>query len=133
MKTKTKRLIRTVLGVVVAIPLLGCPAAVVAVGAGAGFVWLNGQLEETIDRALPDVQKATEGALSDLELVGINATADKLKGEVSGRMADGTKVVVWLKAVDFESTKVTIRAGTMGDKSISLQVLRHIKKRLGIE
>ncbi len=128
-----KRLVRAVFGVLMAVPLLGCPAAVVAVGAGAGFVWLNGQLEETIDRALPDVQQAAEGALADLDLVGIDTTADKLKAEVSGRMADGTKVTVWLKAEDFQSTKVTIRAGAMGDKSVSLQVLRHIKKRLGIE
>jgi len=130
---RTTRLVRTVFAGLLAVPLLGCPAAVVAVGAGAGFVWFNGQLEETIDRALPDVQSAAEGALADLDLVGIATTADKLKAEVSGRMADGTKVTVWLKAVDFKSTKVTIRAGTVGDKAVSLQVLRHIKKRLGIE
>ncbi len=128
-----RRIVRIVLAALVAVPLSGCPAAVVAVGAGAGFVWLNGQLEETIDRALPEVQKATEAALAELDLVGIDSTADKLKADVSGRMADGTKVTVALKAVDFDSTKVSIRVGTVGDKSVSLQILRHIKKRLGIE
>ena len=127
------RLLRALGAVLLVTPLLGCPAAVVAVGAGAGFVWYNGQLQETVAKPLPEVEKAAEGALRELELSGIASTADKLKAEVSGRMADGTKVTVHLKAVSFDATEVTIRVGTVGDRAVSLQILRHIERRLGIE
>ena len=44
------------------------------------------------------------------------------------RMASGKKVRVKLKAVDFEQTKLRIRVGTVGDKTLSEQILRHIQK-----
>ena len=118
------------LSLVATIVLSGCAVAVVAAGAGAGYVWVSGMLQETLSAPLPRVERATRAALKDLELVGIHGRADKLKGKIKARMADGTKVVIWLKAVDFENTNVKIRVGNVGDKAISLQILRHIKQRL---
>ena len=42
----------------------------------------------------------------------------------------GTKVRVKLEALDFESTAIRIRVGTIGDRAVSLQLLRHIERRL---
>ncbi len=117
---------------VLVVPLSGCAVAVVAAGAGAGYVWVNGMLQETLSAPLPRVETATRAALQDLELVAIHGRADKLKGKIKAHMADGTKVVIWLKAVDFQTTNVKIRVGRVGDKAISLQILRHIKQRLGL-
>jgi hypothetical protein len=76
------------------------------------------------------VVNATNTALEDLELVGIDSTVDKLKGKITARMAVGTKVSIWLEAVDFDTTSIKIRVGTFGDRSVSLQVLRSIEKHL---
>ena len=122
----------TVLLLLPVLALSGCAAVVVggAAAAGAGYLWFNGNLEHTLDSALPKVEVATRQALEGLDLVGIETRADKLKGRVTARMADGTKVTVKLKAMDFETTSVRIRVGTFGDQAISEQILRHIERRL---
>lgn len=113
--------------------LSGCAAAVVgAAAAGAGYVWYQGALRSTVDAPLPEVGVATRKALDDLDFVGIYGRTDKLEGTVRSRMADGTKVTVKLKAADLDATEVTIRVGTIGDRSISRQVMRHIEDRLGV-
>ena len=112
--------------------LSGCAAAVVggAAGAAAGYVWVNGILKDSLPASLPRVETATKAAFEELGLVAVNSLADKLKAKITARMADGTKVRVQLKAIDFESTSIHIRVGALGDKAISEQVMRHIKKHL---
>jgi len=115
------RAVRTLLVATLIVTLAGCAAAVVgaALGAGAGYTWFNGNLQDTLARPLPAVERATRQALHDLELVGIHGRADRLKGKLKARMADGTRVTVWLKAVDFETTDIRIRVGTLGDRVAS--------------
>ncbi len=107
--------------------------AAVGAAAGATYVWVNGEVKATVAAALPDVETASRKALENLELTAVGSTADKLKGTVTGMMADGTKVRIKLKAVDFHSTEVKIRVGNVGDKTVSEQILRHIGRELGIE
>ncbi len=114
------------------LPLCSCAAVVVgaAAGAGAGYAWYSGNLKDTLDAALPKVDTVTRATLADLGMVGIEGAVDKLKGEITARMADGTQVRIWLKAVDFTSTEIKIRVGTLGDKAVSEQILRHVKRNL---
>ena len=115
------------------VPLGGCAVAAVGAAAGAAYVWINGELKSTVSAALPRVEEATKAVFDDLEFTAVEAVSDKLKGKVTAMMADGTDVVVRLKAVDFESTQVRIRVGKLGDKAVSEQIHRHLEKELGIE
>ncbi len=110
--------------------ILGCTSTFKGVEADPGFEFLRGQLRGTLDAPLPKVETAVKAAMEDLDFVGIDVVSDKLKGEVTARMADGTKVKVEIEAVDFESTDMKIKVGTWGDQSISVQILRHIRKKL---
>ena len=111
--------------------LLGCKSAVVTPeGTEANYSWAEGSLRAVVAGAMPEVIEATNDTLEDLDLVGIDSTVDKLKGKITARMAVGTKVTINLEAIDFESTSVKVRVGTFGDRSISLQILRNIEKRL---
>ena len=109
-----------------------CKSAVVTPdGTEANYSWIEGSLESTLAGPMPDVVNATTATLTDLELVGIDSTVDRLKGKITARMAVGTKVSINLEAVDFENTSIRIKVGTFGDRSIALQILRNIEKRLG--
>ena len=109
---------------------LGCTSAFKAVEADPGFQFLRGQLSGVLASPLPQVETAVTAAMEELDFVGVNVVSDKLKGTVTARMADGTKVKVKLEAQDFEATILKIKVGTWGDQSISVQILRHIQKKL---
>ena len=124
---KPSLLILLVVGVVA-----GCTSAVVTPeGTEANFSWVEGTLESLLAAPMPDVVDATTATLTDLELVAIDSTVDRLKGRITARMAVGTRVSIGLEAVDFESTSIRIKVGTFGDRSVALQILRNIEKRLG--
>jgi len=110
---------------------IGCKSTVVTPdGTEASFSKAEGVLRSAIGASMPDVVKATNDTLEDLELVGVDNTVDKLKGKITARMAVGTKVTINLEAIDFENTSIRIKVGTFGDRSISLQILRNIEKRI---
>lgn len=111
--------------------LVGCRSTVVTPeGTEAQYRRAERTLIAVLSGAMPEVVEATTATLKDLELVGVESTVDKLKGNITARMAVGTKVTIHLEAVDFTHTTVKIRVGTFGDKSVSLQILRNIEKRL---
>jgi hypothetical protein len=111
--------------------LVGCKSSVVTPdGTEASYSKAEGVLRAAIGGSMPDVVKATNDTLEDLELVGIDNTVDKLKGKITARMAVGTKVTINLEAMDFENTRIKIKVGTFGDRSISLQIFRSIDRRM---
>jgi len=119
-------LILLCLGVVV-----GCKSTVTTPEGGtAQYSTAEGVMRSTLAGDMPNVVDATTATLTDLELVGVDSTVDKLKGKITARMAVGTKVTINLEAVDFENTSIKIKVGTFGDRSISLQILRNIEERL---
>jgi hypothetical protein len=112
--------------------LVGCKTAVTTpAGNPATYSKAEGLLRSTLGGSVPDVVNATNATLEDLELTGVDSTVDKLKGRITARMAVGTKVSINLEAIDSDTTAIRIRVGTFGDKSISMQILRNIEKRLG--
>ena len=111
--------------------LVGCKSTVTTPeGSAAEYSKAEGVLRSTLPGAMPDVVNATNATLTDLALVGIDSTVDKLKGKITARLAVGTKVTINLEAVDFANTSIKIKVGTFGDRSISLQILRNIEKRM---
>ncbi|RLE27186.1 MAG: hypothetical protein DRJ61_17700 [Acidobacteria bacterium] len=108
----------------------GCTSTFKSVEADPGFSFLRGTLKGVLAAGLPKVETATVAAMEELDFVAVDVVSDKLKGTVSARMADGTKVTVKMQAVDFEATTIKIKVGTWGDQSISVQILRHIQKKL---
>lgn len=109
---------------------LGCTSTFKAVETDPGFTFLRGRLSGVLEGALPKVEAATVAAMEELKFVAVDVVSDKLKGIVTARMADGTKVVVKMQAEDFESTIIKVKVGIFGDQSISVQVLRHIQRKL---
>ena len=117
--------------VCVGLVVIGCKTTVTTPeGTDAIYSKAEGALRSVLRGSMPEVVNATNATLTDLELVGIDSTVDKLKGRITARMAVGTKVTINLEAADFESTLIKIKVGTFGDASVSLQILRNIEKHL---
>ncbi len=115
------------------LPLSGCAVVAVGAAAGAAWVWVNGEIKTELPAPLPEVRKAAVAVLEDLEMVDVRTVSDRLKGKVTAMMADGTRVEIRLKAPGDRVTTVRIRVGTVGDKVVSEQILRHLERRLGLE
>ena len=111
--------------------LVGCKSSVVTPnGTEVSYRKGEGVLRAVLAGTMPAVTNATIATLEDLELVGVDSTVDKLKGKITARMAVGTKVTINLKGIDSGSTSIKIKVGKLGDRSISMQILRNIEKRL---
>ncbi|MCD4748602.1 MAG: DUF3568 domain-containing protein [Thermoanaerobaculales bacterium] len=125
-----KHKLEMLLVMIVAVTFVSCASTFKGVDAGEGSVFLRGRLTAILGSALPKVEVAVHEAMEELNFVAVETVSDKLKGTVKAQMADGTKVKVKIEAQDFESTQVTIRVGSFGDQSISVQILKHVKRRL---
>lgn len=116
---------------VLSIFLVSCAAAVLGVaGVAGGYVYVNGQLRDTIQAPLPRVNRACAQASKMMGFHTRKNVSDRLKGKMTAEMADGTKVYIWLKSAGPGITKIRIRVGYMGDRELSNQILRRIKNLL---
>ncbi len=120
----------TALLLIVVLMTTGCTAVLLGNGGAATYVWVSGWLEATLDEPLPELEKATLEALEELKLVGVQSAIDGLEGNITAQMASGKKVWIRLRATGFEQTKIGIRVGAIGDKPVSVQILRHIQREL---
>ena len=115
----------------IVVAVVACKTAVVTPeGTEAGWSTAEGVLRAQVAGPMTDVVDATKATLTDLELVGVDSTVDRLKGKITARLAVGTRVRINLESTGFDTTAVKIKVGTFGDRSISLQILRNIERRL---
>ncbi len=105
----------------------GCVVA--AIGAGAGTVaYVRGDLEVTESAKLDAVYRATEKAVTKLELNVTSKTKDALSAKVVARDAQDKKITIRLKATAEGSTTISIRIGFFGDEAKSRIIYDKIKK-----
>ena len=95
------------------------------------FRWLRGELEAVVPSAIDPVGGATLRAFAELDVVAVDGDVYGDEGELAGRLADGTRVRVRLRAAAGGSTLVAIRVGEIGDEAVARQLLRHIER--GVE
>ena len=79
-----------------------------------------------------DAEKATNAAKAVLESEGlrdVKASATKMDGEVTGKMADGTKVTVTVKKKSDTKSEVSVNVGSMGSPSTGADLAKKIKMR----
>jgi len=111
--------------------IVGCKSSVVTPdGTEVSYRKGEGVMRAVLAGSMPKVTNATIATLEDLELVGVDSTVDQLKGRITARMAVGTRVTINLTSVGADSTSIRIKVGRLGDRSISMQILRNIEKRI---
>jgi ABC-type glycerol-3-phosphate transport system substrate-binding protein len=128
---KRKQLIGLAALLIALAVLAGCVGLVVGAAAGAGAVaYVRGELQAQESAPIGKVLTAAKGAIEDLKLTLISATADDYKGKVRAATAEGTKITIELKHVGKDVTSVHVRVGTLGDETLSRQILDAIEARL---
>jgi hypothetical protein len=76
------------------------------------------------------VYQATLDAMNGLDLPVLSKTKDALTAEIVARDAQDKKVTIKLKAATEETTKLSIRIGTFGDKTKSQLIYDKIRENL---
>ncbi|HAM50705.1 MAG TPA: hypothetical protein DCP92_08455 [Nitrospiraceae bacterium] len=110
--------------------MTGCVALVAGGAAGAGVVYIKGQLNENINEPVPRVYDASISALKELGLPLIDYDHDTVSAKIKSKFADGDDIWIEIEAVTAESSKITVRVGVMGDENKSRKILDVIHKHL---
>ncbi|MGH7230911.1 MAG: DUF3568 family protein [Nitrospiraceae bacterium] len=137
---KTRRTIKhespTVRAACLAVCLLwlgcsGCVPLLVGAAAGtAGAVYVMGKLQEELAEPVQTVHEAAVQGLKDLALPILEDTRDKLTGRLESEFADGSHVWITLDSIAEFRTRITIRAGVVGNEVRSRQILKAITAHL---
>jgi len=73
---------------------------------------------------------AAKMVVEDLKLTVVQSGASGLDGKVIARMANNTKLTVDVKSAGENLSRLTVRAGGFGDKTIQKQILDRIRAKL---
>ncbi len=125
---KNKVLLMAVTAALVALGS-GCVAIVVggaAAGAGA-YVWVSGEMRSTESVAYDQAWDAALAGLKDMAFTITEQDKGTTEGKLTGRGEGDTKVQVTVRKVTGTLSEFRIRVGTLGDKSLSEQILEKIR------
>jgi len=109
----------------------GCFLVVAGAAAGgAGVAYAEGKLTVHFANRYEDVVHASDQAIAQLQFLKVGEEKDALKATLEARTADDKKVTIEVDRVSDSLTKVEIRIGTFGDKSVSMAIYDRIKGNL---
>ena len=107
--------------IVVAMVVTGCAALFVgaAGGAGAGALYVQGELKADVEATPQEIITATEKAFRDLIWKKETTAASATDGLATARTATGKEVKVTVVTKTEAVSTVGIRIGTFGDENLS--------------
>ena len=109
----------------------GCLALLIGAGAGvAGTAYYNGKLTSTIDAKPKEIQLAAEAAFKELGIKLVSSASDSLTAKVTGNTAENSTVTVTAELEKNGQSKLGIRVGAFGDKTLSEKIYSAIDKKL---
>lgn len=108
--------------------------SVAAVGLAATGCRTMGKATGTYDALMsgtPDkVVDAAKAALAELKINVTSANATKLDGEILAKTAQDKDITIKVKEEGTNVSRMTVKVGSLGDKTISESILDETKKRL---
>jgi len=118
---------------VIGLLFTGCAAALIAGGAAAGagtVLYVGGDLESSFERSYDDVWQASLDGVKSLGLRPTKRDKQPKRGLIKTRRLDDKLVTIKVIPQTKNTTKVSIRVGTFGDKESSKEILEAIQSRL---
>jgi hypothetical protein len=109
----------------------GCVVVAAGAAAGAGTVaWVEGKLVVTLDSPYENVARAADKAIAQLQFLKLSEDKDALTATLTARTAEDKKVIIDVKREADHLTKVQIRVGDFGDKSVEQAIFDRIRANL---
>ena len=131
MRRQLKNLSLGVMVVLAVAALSGCVAFAVGAAAGAGgYGYVKGSLQKNYDNTVTELHKASLKALKALDIEKSDEELNRHSSYIKGMYQNDKKVKVTITALTEKSSKLEIRVGLFGDKSLSEMILSDIEKNL---
>jgi Protein of unknown function (DUF3568) len=109
----------------------GCVVVAAGAAAGAGTVaWVEGKLVVTLDSPYENVARSADQAITQLQFLKLSEDKDALTATLTARTAEDKKVIIDVKREADHLTKVQIRVGDFGDKSVEQAIFDRIRANL---
>jgi hypothetical protein len=99
-------------------------------GSEATFNKVTGNLDTIVEANLDQAFAATVGAIDDMQFTTVSKAKDVMKGIVTAKTADSSRVTVTLEKRSENVTGVTVGVASMGKESVARAVLDKIVARL---
>ena len=125
-----RKAILTLLLVCAPVFVSGCVLLAVGAAAAGTVAYVGGDLEAVEGKSLDEVYAATKKAMEQLELSISTDTKDKTSALVIARDATDKRFKVKLARATENSTKMSIRFGTIGNEEKSTMLYGKIKENL---
>ncbi len=110
----------------------GCITLAVGAMAGAsGAVFVKGQLKETLDGDVFEVQTAARQTLEEIGVTVFEDNWDEGVGSLRASYADGKDVWIDITSITPQRSRIMIRVGILGDQIRSDDILSGTKRHLG--
>ncbi len=100
------------------------------IGAGGAYYWAKGGLSRNYHQP---IETAYEGTLHAMRIRKIDIKSQErgeFKGSIEGETSDGKSVTVKLEQWTDLETRVTVKAGAMGNNDIAVAIHKQIEKAL---
>ncbi|MFA5008865.1 MAG: DUF3568 family protein [Candidatus Omnitrophota bacterium] len=101
-----------------------------AVDSAETAVWLSMKLTKQVNKPYERTIKATEAALTSLNMKIVKETTTKTITQIKSNYADGKEVWVDIRPLSEAYTRVDVRVGVIGDKEASIKILEKIESYL---
>jgi hypothetical protein len=94
-------------------------------------VYSGGKLYAVASHDLNSVYKATLESLGQLEIEVTEEAKDVFCAKVLARAADGKKITIWIEPGPGDTSELSIKAGSMGNRERSSIIYKQIQRNLG--
>jgi hypothetical protein len=109
---------------------IGCASVETVGDSNSMGVYKVGSLKGVENSDIDSVFKAAEKAIERLRLSEIEKNQDKLSGTIVARDSQDKKIIIEIKATPENTTQISIRVGSMGDKRKSMLIYQKIHEIL---
>ncbi len=101
--------------------LSGCAPVLIGATAvaGGGYLWVQGNLELTVEYAAVDLYEAARQTLNDMDMMVERDRHDRFGAHMSARAVDGRKVLIRIDGQTEYVSRIRVRIGVMGDRQES--------------
>lgn len=113
--------------------LTGCTLFLIGAAAGAGaagVAYVNGDLETTLEAEPRVIAIAANKAFKAMDIKQVSSGSSAVDANIVGRNASDDKIVIEVSSESKTKSEVSIRIGTFGDEKMSVRILDEIKKYL---
>jgi hypothetical protein len=106
----------------------GCISYITEGSTSGTTAYIRGKLHTTVETSLLEGVAASKNAAQNMKFTNVSEKLDAVSAMVILRTSQNKKITIKLNKITDNTTKLSIKAGLLGDQALSYNMLEEIKK-----